>query len=66
MSDFKLIRWLLGGTWYFYKMGRDTPNIGMFSAWLRDPPSKIDMDFCRLLSKEKYENKRWRWWLSKT
>jgi len=53
-SDFKVYRWWIGGKWYFYKLGIDTPNICLFTAWLQVPPNRIDENFCTLLDTEDY------------
>lgn len=53
----KLARWIAGGTWYYYKLGRDTPNIRMFTAWIRDTPDKLTD--VTLLEKEVYPVRRW-------
>lgn len=55
LSDLKIYRWLMGGRWYFYKLGVDTPNINLFTAWLRESPNEIDMNFCTLLHIENYK-----------
>jgi len=48
----RLIRCIKGGNWYYYKLGHDTPNIRMFSAWLRDPPDSLDLKIVILLKEE--------------
>ena len=54
-----LFRRIIGGTWYFYKLGIDTPAIRLFSKWMLTPPRKIDMSVCVLLEKETYPPRRW-------
>ncbi len=48
----KLIRYIKGGDWYYYKLGHDTPNIRVFTVWLRDPSDKLDIKIIRLLKEE--------------
>lgn len=41
-SDFLHKKWyrkLYGGKWTYLKLGKDTPNIGMFSVWTKLPDS---------------------------
>lgn len=33
--DNKWYRRLFGGTWYYIKIGKDTPYIGMFATWTK-------------------------------
>jgi hypothetical protein len=54
LTEFKLYRWLMRGNWYYYKFGNESLNIKLCCGWLRDPPEKLDMDFCTLLSQENY------------
>ena len=37
LTDKTWYRKIFGGTWWFIKIGKDTPNIGMFSAWTKIP-----------------------------
>lgn len=58
MNDFKLYRWWKGGRWYFYKLGKDTPWINLFSLWTQISPKYIDMNFCTLLLIKDYTKKK--------
>lgn len=47
----KAYRKFRGGTWYYYKLGKDTPLIGMFSHWTKN---EITSDSVVLLDTETY------------
>ena len=55
----RLFRRIIGGTWYFYKLAIDTPDINLFSKWMLTPPEKINMSTCVLLGKEEHPNRKW-------
>ena len=44
-------RSLYGGTWRYLKIGKDTPNIGIFSVWTKTP-RKWWSGYTRVLERE--------------
>jgi len=55
-SDFKDKRWyrkLFGGEWKHIKLGRDTPDIGMFCTWTNGPIKWWD-GYVKVFETEKY------------
>lgn len=59
LSDFRLYRWFVGGRWYFYKLGKDTPDINMFSLWTKESPRYIDPKVMTLLYMEDRKARLW-------
>lgn len=54
-SDFLNKRWyreLFGGQWVYIKLGKDTPNIGMFATWTKIPDRFSG--YIKTIRKEKY------------
>jgi len=45
--------------WYLYKLGKDTPDINMFTLWTKENPKYIDHNIMRLLYMEDIPTRLW-------
>lgn len=65
LKNFRWYRRLCGGDWYYYKLGKDTPNIELFATWVKGiSPEKIDRDLATVIGEEHYVGHWWKRFLN--
>jgi hypothetical protein len=59
ITNLKFVRWLLGATWYKYRVGPHYNQADADIAYVREPPRLMDKTNCMLVEIENYKIRPW-------